>query len=108
MTPTRDNDDPTPPSKFPGGPWLLEMFTQLNARMTTHSVALQKGFETTDTRIAELTKKVETVSLDLALLKQAKEIADDTITKRSAWAGVISGSGIVVLWEVIKHGIGWP
>jgi len=101
-------EDSTPtPSSFPGGPWLLEMFRQLNDRLSVHSKTMRDGFDKGSAQHEDLRKQLEAVAQDVALIKQARAIEAATVTRRSAVAGVVSGSGVIVLWEVVKHTLGW-
>ena len=109
------SDDPHPtPSSFPGGEWMLAMFSQLESRITAHSRRMDDGFKDTGVKIDKLGEKMDAHTVDdavverrVALIEQARQIEAATVTKRGAMAGTVSGSILIIGYEVLKHLAGW-
>lgn len=107
--------DPTPtPSSFPGGDWLLAMFNQLEARLTAHGRRMDDGFAHNETKLDALNQKFDDHALadaemakDIALIKQARQIEAQTLSRRGAAAGTVSGSILIIGYELLKHMMGW-
>ena len=104
------SDDPHPtPSSFPGGEWMLAMFSQLESRITAHSRRMDDGFKDTGVKIDKLGEKMDAHTVDdavverrVALIEQARQIEAATVTKRGAVAGLFASGSLIIVWEVAK------
>lgn len=108
------DDDFTPPTKFPGGTWMLAMFEGLDRRLTAHGSEMRDGFKATRADVAALGTKLDdhahddaTVEQRVALIEQARAIEAKTVSKHGATAGLFAGGSVMIVWEVVKHLAGW-
>ena len=93
---------------------MLAMFGQLETRLTAHGRRIDDGFKDVRNDVSDLGKKIDAHALDdavverrVALIEQARTLEAQTITKRGAMAGTVSGSILIIGYEVIKHLAGW-